>query len=109
VAGGRAEAIHNHDLNGIRLLDMPWLIEPDHPAVMVYARPPQPLAAELERLYALGIDAARLAELLLERPLGPALSVDGVSGRLTLERGNVIARDPSPARIVNGLPVLDRR
>jgi len=45
------------DLEGIAFVDMPWLIEPDHPAVMVYPRATTPYSAELERLYALGIDA----------------------------------------------------
>jgi uncharacterized protein len=53
----RAEAVANVDLDGVRFLDMPWFVQPDHPAVMVYPRPPAGTGIEQERLYALGIDA----------------------------------------------------
>lgn len=92
----------NIDLNGTRLLDMPWLLEPDHPAVMVFARPQPALAPENERLYAFGIDAYRLAEMALERGVQPGLSLDGVTGRITLERGNWLMREPIPAQVWQG-------
>ncbi len=90
------------DLNGTRLLDMPWLLEPDHPAVMVYPRSQPALLPENERLYALGIDAYRLVELALERGLLPGLSLDGVTGRITLERAHWLTREASPAQIWQG-------
>jgi outer membrane PBP1 activator LpoA protein len=102
IWSGPIDANANFDLNGVRLLDMPWLLEPDHPAVMVYPRPQPALAPENERLYALGIDAFRLAELALERGMLPGLSLDGVTGRLTLERGHWIAREPNPAQLWKG-------
>jgi outer membrane PBP1 activator LpoA protein len=92
----------NIDLNGTRLLDMPWLLEPDHPAVMVFPRSQPVLAPENERLYAFGIDAYRLAELALERGIQPGLSLDGVTGRITLERSNWLVREPIPARVWQG-------
>jgi len=90
------------DLNGTRLLDMPWLLEPDHPAVMVYPRSQPALLPENERLYALGIDAYRLVELALERGLLPGLALDGVTGRITLERGHWLTREASPAQLWQG-------
>ena len=101
----------NLDLNGTRLLDMPWLLEPDHPAVMVYPRSQPALAPENERLYALGIDAYRLAEVALERGVPHGLSLDGVTGRITLERGNWLVREPAPAQLWQGQLVTgtDRR
>ena len=47
-------------------MDMPWFVQPDHPAVMVYPAPDARMAVEQERLYALGIDAYRLCGLLLQ-------------------------------------------
>ena len=35
----RAEAIVNVDLQGVRYVEMPWFIQPDHPAVMIYPSP----------------------------------------------------------------------
>ena len=63
---------------------MPWLIDPQHPAVMVYPRAEIALSGELQRLYALGIDAYRL---LLEWLAGHrAFELDGVTGRLRVDR-----------------------
>jgi len=101
VNSGRNDPLANIDLNGIRFVEMPWLVQPDHPAVMVYARP-EGMAAELERFYALGIDAFRVAAALLETPR--RLSLDGVTGRLTLY-GNQVAREPVQAVFRNGIGV----
>ena len=102
VNSGRIDPLANIDLNGIRFVEMPWLVQPDHPAVMVYPRP-EGMAADLERFYALGIDAFRIAAALLEAPR--RLSLDGVTGRLTLY-GNQVAREPVQAVFRNGAGVV---
>jgi outer membrane PBP1 activator LpoA protein len=101
VNSGRSDPLANVDLNGIRFVEMPWLVQLDHPAVMVYPRPAG-ITGELERFYALGIDAYRIAVALLEAPR--SLSLDGVTGRLTLY-GNVVAREPLQAVFRNGIGV----
>ncbi len=55
-----------HDLEGIRFLEMPWLLQPEHPAVMIYPPPAADWPLELRRLYAFGIDAYRLAIVMDE-------------------------------------------
>jgi len=82
---GNANTLVNNDLERIRFVDMPWLLQPDHPAVMVYPRPITQLSVDHERLYALGIDAFRLIRLLLAGKVDAALPLDGVSGRIELE------------------------
>ena len=83
------------ELDGVRLLDLPWQVQRDHPAVMVYPRPlpggAHTPSADLERLYALGIDAFRVAR---EIALHPASSfhLDGVTGRLAVSFGRGPAR-----------------
>jgi outer membrane PBP1 activator LpoA protein len=82
---GRAPGMAMSDLNGLRVVDLPWLIRPDHRAVMVYPRPlelEQPLT--MNRLYALGIDAFLVARELALRPGGPFV-IDGVTGRLDVD------------------------
>lgn len=84
------DAERTSELNGARLLDIPWQLQPDHPAVMVYPRPvvgvDQTRSADLERLYALGIDAYRVArEIALKRT---SFELDGVTGKLTVRFGN---------------------
>jgi uncharacterized protein len=101
VNSGGNDALANIDLNGIRFVDMPWLVQPDHPAVMVYPRP-RGIADELERFYALGIDAFRIAATLLQG--ARTLSLDGVTGRITLY-GNQMAREPVQAVFRNGVGV----
>lgn len=98
---GNGNTLTNYDLNGIRFVDMPWLLQPDHPAVMVYPRPAQPLSADLERLYALGIDAYRLVQLLLSGKVDEAMPLDGVSGHIKLG-GHIFQRVPIPAIFVQG-------
>lgn len=74
---------------GLHLVDMPWLLQPDHPAVMAYPRlvtgADQQANPDLERLYALGIDAYRVAR---EVAAGhQQFDIDGVTGRLAVTFG----------------------
>jgi hypothetical protein len=84
-------------MNDVRLVDMPWQLQADHPAVMAYPRPSQEgglyRSADLERLYALGIDAYRIARNIAEQQTD--FRLDGVTGNLTVHFGQ-------------GLPKFDR-
>ncbi|HET7403575.1 MAG TPA: penicillin-binding protein activator, partial [Usitatibacter sp.] len=80
---------------------MPWFVAPDSPAVAAYPQPRSPMSVDQDRLYALGIDAFRLALLLL-RPEGPRPELDGVTGRIALEGPNVFTRIPAPAEVDGG-------
>jgi outer membrane PBP1 activator LpoA protein len=85
----RGDPVVNLDLQGVRYGEMPWFVQPDHPAVMVY--PPRPnVSVDRERLYAFGIDAFRLATLIARGEA--ARPLDGVTGRITLEPGRNFAR-----------------
>ena len=92
----RAEATVNVDLEGVRYVDMPWFVQPDHPAVMVYPPPKAPMAVEQERLYALGIDAYRLCGSLLQSQAKP-ITLDGVTGRIVLGGDRHFLRTLVPA------------
>lgn len=98
---GNSDTLINYDLNGIRFVDMPWLLQADHPAVMIYPHPVPPLSADHERLYALGIDAFRLIQLLLAGKIDAALPLDGVSGRIELN-GHIFQRMAVPAIFAQG-------
>jgi hypothetical protein len=88
VNPGRDPGVSAPELAGVRILDLPWTVQPDHPAVSVY---PRWTAAsdgfDMQRLYALGIDAFRIARELGQRPNG-AFEIDGVTGRLSVDMGN---------------------
>jgi outer membrane PBP1 activator LpoA protein len=95
----RAETIVNLDLQGMRYMEMPWFVQPDHPAVMVYpAQRGMPI--EEERLYAFGIDAYRISVQLLKGDKSATL--DGVTGKLTLEPPGQFARTLTAAEIDGG-------
>lgn len=103
IVGARNEPQANFDLNGVRFVDMPWLLQLDHPAVMAYPRRNGSPNADLDRLYALGIDAFRIAEALLHGD-AKALVLDGVTGRVSLS-GQQFAREPVPATFREGQAV----
>ena len=88
---GRIDA--GPELDGVRLLDLPWQVQRDHPAVMVYPRPLQDGAhsADMDRLYALGIDAFRVAREIALHP-DSTFQLDGVTGQLAVTFGHGAAR-----------------
>lgn len=95
------------ELNLVRFVDMPWLLQPDHPAVMVYPRAQFGDAIDFDRLYALGIDAFRLALELLNNNRDAAL--DGVTGQIRLGRDQQFVRDLTAAQFVDGRTVVPGR
>ena len=81
---------------------MPWLLQPDHPAVMIYPRATPSLEPERERLYALGIDTFRLLQIMLAKNYSATLPLDGVTGRIHLTDDNQFQRVAVPAQIRQG-------
>lgn len=69
-------------LAGVRFVDMPWLLMPEHPVVQRYPRPATRLTLPTERLYALGVDAYRLAVQLATAKAGAPQRLSGVTGEL---------------------------
>ena len=103
VHAGDQGPLAGFDLAGVNFVDMPWLLEPNHAAVMVYARS-KPLASmDLERFYALGIDAWRIAQLLLSG--AREIRLDGVTGQLTLGADGHIERELVAGRYSEGRPL----
>lgn len=75
------------ELDGMRMLDLPWVVQRDNATVMAYPRwNGAELGLDMERLYALGIDAFRVTrEIALGRT---AFELDGVTGKLKGSFGN---------------------
>ena len=104
VFGGNQEIGRNIDLNGVLFAEMPWLLAPDHPAVMVYPRA-ENFSIEQERLYALGIDAFRIATLMAQNPqLGEGNVLDGVTGQISLT-DHQFQREMATAQFMQGAAV----
>jgi len=76
-------------MDGVRLIDLPWQLQANHPAVAALPRmqpePEQRLSADLERLYALGADAWRVAREIARNQTN--FEIDGVTGRLYVSFG----------------------
>ena len=94
----KSEAQKFHDMNGIRFIDLPWLHLADR-ASLGFAQPDTPLSPDLDRLYALGIDAYRVARELV-RGQGE-FDLDGVTGKLRVLAGS-IEREPMQAEFRDG-------
>ena len=80
-------------LNGLRLVDMPWFLIPNHPETRQIARPATPMNKATERLYALGIDAYRLGLALASSKNPAQIRLGGVSGDLRIGKGWVVQRE----------------
>ncbi len=103
VFDGNREVSRNVDLNGIVFVEMPWLLQPDHPAVMAYPHI-ENLGIEQQRLYALGVDAFRLAALMAQSPPVEGGVLDGVTGQIVLE-GRQFQRQMTVAQFRQGTAV----
>jgi len=108
VLEGAPDRLRDADLNGIRFVGMPWLLQADHPAVMVYSRSPNslPAATDFERLYAFGIDAYRIAADLVRKEDAAAVTIDGVSGRISLGKDRQFVRELTSAQYLDGRAAL---
>lgn len=91
-------------LRGVRFIDMPWLLMPEHPTVRRYPRPAHALTMQTERLYALGIDAYRVAVAVAAKLPSPGWQFSGVSGDLKLMRDRQFERELPAASIGEGGP-----
>ncbi|MEW7848576.1 penicillin-binding protein activator [Massilia aurea] len=107
VNPGRDPASIPAELVGVRILDLPWTVQADHPSMASYPSwSSGGQGLDLQRLYALGIDAYRIARELSLRPSG-SFELDGATGRLSIDMGQgarafrrvetgVVVRDAMP-------------
>jgi uncharacterized protein len=80
-----------NDLDDVRFVDIPWLVDPDAASFAGLKRPDYPNAA-LDRLYALGIDAFHVAQAFADGT-PETLDFDGATGRLSLDATRQINRE----------------
>jgi outer membrane PBP1 activator LpoA protein len=83
--------LSQYDLDDVLFIEMPWLANPDKSDLGALARPNYPNAA-LERLYALGVDAFRVARAFADGA-PKTLEFDGATGHLTLDKSRQFARE----------------
>jgi len=90
-----------YDLENVRYVEVPWLAEPDNPAFAGVPRADYDDPV-LERLYALGIDAFALAQMLAEPTPPDRIELDGATGRLSLLPSRAFAREGRVMTIHDG-------
>jgi len=88
------------DLEDVRFVDVPWIVTPDAPEFARIPRAEFPNAT-LDRLYALGIDAFRVAQLLANGRLD-RIEFDGATGHLSLDSSRQFARDARAMQFKGG-------
>jgi outer membrane PBP1 activator LpoA protein len=90
-----------YDLENVRYIEVPWLAEPDNP---VFAGVPRADYDDpvLERLYALGIDAFAVAQMLAEPTPPDRIELDGATGHLSLLPSRAFAREGRVMTIHDG-------
>lgn len=106
---GGGNASLDHDLDGLRFCDMPWILSSEHPGVALRAEIGRLWPAQEQRysrLYALGIDALQVTPYLRGLGDGTFARHPGVTGDLYLDRERRVHRDLQWAEFRNGVPTV---
>lgn len=110
VNPGRVDTVVARDLEGIRFADMPWMVESQHPGSGLQQTLDRYWPQRMERygrLFALGVDAYRLAGEIQLMHARPATRVDGVTGRMGLDPRRRVQRELTWARFdAEGISLL---
>ena len=94
------------DLEGVRYIEIPWIAEPERVAPAGPARTPYESLLQ-ERLYALGLDALALAQMLAEPVPPDRVELDGATGHLSLTPAGSFARQGTVMVIREGRAMPD--
>ncbi len=90
IYDGVAQNPENATLSAIHFVDMPWMVNQDHPDFAPYREAADKLPpGEAQRWFAVGVDAWHI---LAEKAAGKSLLLPGLSGTLHME-GNSVVRD----------------
>jgi outer membrane PBP1 activator LpoA protein len=101
VYSGQANTQRDRDLNGVLLLQMPWVLQPGevHQAIQLSGAD-----AKLSAMHALGADAFLLHWRLGQLRTSPENSIRGNTGLLSMDKGGRIHRELLPASFRAGVP-----
>jgi len=94
----------NDDLEGLIFPDMPWMLGGDlAEAVRAATRDAWPTGGPYRgRLFAFGFDAFRLAQALRHAPATGEITIDGLTGRLSLDNAHRVRRELVWAQLHEG-------
>jgi outer membrane PBP1 activator LpoA protein len=102
VYSGRVDPVRDRDLNGIKLVEIPWIMEPESPI----ARQVADAGGDPRHgaLYALGADAFLLNWRVQQLRHNPSSLFRGHSGLLSMDSEGRVHRELIPATIRRGEP-----
>ncbi|MGE0799040.1 MAG: penicillin-binding protein activator [Lautropia sp.] len=93
------------ELDGVRFVEMPAVIDPNYAASLGYPWVPPDFTLEMQRLYALGIDAFRVARAMFSGR--SSFDIDGLTGKLRYDGAQPrVERLASLAEYRDGAPVV---
>ena len=102
IYDGSRNSEANRDLNGIVILDAPWLINQGDPLKESVNSNLRQASGPLQRLRALGLDSYQLHTRLEQLAALEILGVEGVTGNLRLTSDNEIQRELQVAQFTEG-------
>lgn len=91
IHSGESSPRRDQDLNGVRFVDMPWMLGNDNSELRQIAEEQWPEGhGRYERLFAMGIDAYRLQSRLYLLSTLPSSELPGVTGRLSMKQQRIV-------------------
>ncbi len=116
IYSGRPNPQRDADLNGVMFCDMPWVLSPSNLSPSSLARIQQQVQtawpdsyANNAKLYALGVDAYRVAMHLSQMAANPQSGLPSATGTLFLGQNLHLYRQLVWSKIENGQPVMISR
>jgi len=98
------------DLNGVRFVDMPWLLHPERGQAVnrLELQQLREQALQQPRLYAFGIDAYWLLRHLPQLAQEPGMTLEGHTGVISVDASGKVRRQLYAARFRGGVAVPDK-
>jgi outer membrane PBP1 activator LpoA protein len=94
-------------LSAIRFTDMPWVLDANNEAFSSYHRAAADLPpGEMQRWFALGVDAYYILTALVQQPLIP-ITIQGLTGKISINASGEISRELALGRFSNGRVVIE--
>jgi outer membrane PBP1 activator LpoA protein len=101
IYDGASKSVQNVDLVAVHFVDLPWLVDPENPALSLFRSNELLPNAEMQRLYAMGLDACRLVPVIEAHPAPGKKILDGATGSISLTETGTLVRELPVAQFRN--------
>ena len=102
IHSGESNPRRDQDLNGVRFVDMPWMLSNEVSQLRRMSNEQWPEGhGRYERLFAMGIDAYRLQSRVFLLSTLPSSELPGVTGRLSMKQQRIV-RELNWGVFING-------